>query len=358
MRKTRNLIIYAISLAFLTFSYAMAEEKKKIGFVYVGPVGDYGWTYQHDKGRQAIVEKFGDKVETSYVESVKEGLIRTGHSPVGRFGHDLIFTTSFGFMNPTIKVAKQFPGVKFESATGYKRADNVATYSSRFYEGRHLLGLIAGKMTKSNIIGYVGSIPIPEVVRGINAFTIALRQVNPKAEVKVVWVNSWYDPGKEADSAKALIDQGADIIVQHTDSPAPTQVAEERGVLSFGQASDMARFGPKAHLTSIIDDWAPYYVERVEALLNGKWQSEDKWRWSRYAGMVVMSPLNPAIPQDVVAIYDKAHKDLLSGKLHAFQGPITDQSGKLVVAKGAVLDDPALLTMDWYVEGVQGKLPK
>ena len=200
---------------------------------------------------------------------------------------------------------------------GYKRADNVSTYSSRFYEGRHLLGLIAGKMTKSNIIGYVGSIPIPEVVRGINAFTIALRQVNPAAEVKVVWVNSWYDPGKEADSAKALIDQGADIIVQHTDSPAPTQVAEERGVLSFGQASDMARFGPKAHLTSIIDDWAPYYVERVDALLNGQWQSEDKWG-GLDTGMVVMSPLNPAIPQDVVAMYDQAHKDLLSGKLHAF----------------------------------------
>ena len=217
-----------------------AGDPLKVGFIYVGPVGDHGWTYRHDVGRQAIEAEFGDKVETTFVESVPEGadaerVIRK----LASSGHGLIFTTSFGFMNPTLKVAREFPDVKFEHATGYKRADNLATYAARFYEGRAVIGTMAGMMTKSNIIGYIGSFPIPEVMRGINAFSIAMRKVNPDAEIKVVWVNSWYDPGKEADAAKALIDQGADIITQHTDSPAPLQVAQERGVFGFGQASDM-----------------------------------------------------------------------------------------------------------------------
>ena len=252
------------------------DDPTKVGFIYVGPVGDHGWTYRHDIGRQAIEAEFGDAVETSFVESVSEGpdaerVIRQLASD----GHDLIFTTSFGFMNPTVKVAKQFPDVKLEHATGYKRADNVSTYLARFYEGRAVIGTIAGHMTETNTIGYIASFPIPEVIRGINAFTLAMREVNPEAEVKVVWVNSWYDPGKEADAAKTLIDQGADIITQHTDSPAPLQVAEERGVHAFGQASDMAAFAPKAQLTSIINNWDAYYVERAKAVIDGNWQSSD-----------------------------------------------------------------------------------
>jgi simple sugar transport system substrate-binding protein len=246
----------AVALALAAAAPALAQDKAKVGFVYVGPVGDHGWTYRHDQGRQAIEAHFGDRVETSFVESVKEGpdaerVIRQ----LASTGHDLIFTTSFGFMNPTVKVAKRFADVKFEHATGYKRAPNVSTYMARFYEGRYVAGTLAGRMTKSGTIGYIGSFPIPEVVRGINSFTLALRKVRPDAEVKVVWVNSWYDPGKEGDAAKALIDQGADIILQHTDSPAPLQIAEARGVFAVGQASDMARFAPKAQLTAIVDNW-------------------------------------------------------------------------------------------------------
>jgi len=257
----------ALAGALLTISSVAvkADDPVKVGFVYVGPVGDHGWTYRHDVGRQAIEAEFGDKVETTFVESVPEGadaerVIRK----LATDGHDLIFTTSFGYMNPTNKVAKLFPDVKFEHATGYKRADNVSTYSARFYEGRAVLGTMAGMMTKSNVIGYIGSFPIPEVVRGINAFTIAMRKVNPEAEVRIVWVNSWYDPGKESDA------EGADIITQHTDSPAPLQAAQERGVMGFGQASDMSAFAPEAQLTSIIDDWNQYYVERTQAVIDGK----------------------------------------------------------------------------------------
>ena len=276
-------------------SSANAEELK-VGFVYVGPVGDHGWTYRHDIGRQAIEKELAGKVTTTFVESVQEGpdaerVLRQLASD----GNKLIFTTSFGFMNPTVKVAKKFPDVKFEHATGYKRDKNVSTYAARFYEGRYVAGLIAGKMTKSNVIGYVGSFPIPEVIRGINAFTIALRSVNPEAEVKVVWVNSWYDPGKEGDAAKALIDQGADIILQHTDSPSPLQVAESRGVYGFGQASDMVKFAPKAQLSAIIDNWDGYYVERAKAVMDGTWESQDTWGGLK-SGMVEMAPFNDVMP--------------------------------------------------------------
>lgn len=337
---------------------AASAEPTKVGFVYVGPIGDHGWTYRHDKGRLAIEEAFGDKVETSYVESVPEGadaerVIRQ----LASTGHDLIFTTSFGYMNPTVKVAKQFPNVRFEHATGYKRSDNVSTYAARFYEGRVIAGILAGRMTKSNVIGYIGSFPIPEVVRGINAFTLSMRKINPDAEVKVVWVNSWYDPGKEGDAAKALIDQGADIIVQHTDSPAPMQVAQERGVFAVGQASDMTQFGPKAHLTSIIDDWNGYYVERTKAVMDGTWSSEDTWGGLN-TGMLRMAAYNEAIPAEVIEEAEAARKAIEAGTLHPFQGPIADQGGKEMVADGAVAEDGMLLSMDWYVQGVQGKLPK
>lgn len=336
----------------------VAQEPLKVGFIYVGPVGDHGWSYQHDQGRQAIEAALGDKVETTYVESVKEGadserVIRQ----LATSGHSLIFTTSFGFMNPTAKVAQSFPDVKFEHATGYKRADNLSTYAARFYEGRYIAGTIAGHMTKSNVIGYIGSFPIPEVVRGIDAFTIALRKVNPDAQVKVVWVNSWFDPGKEADAAKALIDQGADVISQHTDSPAAIQVAEERGVYAIGQASDMTRFGPKAHLTAIVDIWDHYYVARTQAVLDGTWESKDTWGGFA-AGMVEMAPYNPAIPDAVVAEAKQLIADIIEGKLHPFQGPVRNQAGEVVIPEGEIASDEQLLSMDWYVEGVQGQLPK
>lgn len=339
-------------------SLANAADPLKVGFVYVGPVGDHGWTYRHDIGRQAIEAEFGDKVETTFVESVPEGadaerVIRK----LASSGHGLIFTTSFGYMNPTLKVAKAFPDVKFEHATGYKRSDNISTYSARFYEGRAVLGTMAGMMTKTNTIGYIASFPIPEVVRGINAFTIAMRKVNPDAEVKVVWVNTWYDPGKESDAAKTLIDQGVDIITQHTDSPAALQVAEERGVLAFGQASDMSSFAPTAQLTSIIDDWNPYYISRVQAVMDGSWKSEDVWHGID-TGMVGFADYGPNVPDDVKAAADVIKEGIVDGSLHPFQGPIMNQAGEEITAAGEVIDDGVLLGMDFYVEGVQGTLPK
>jgi basic membrane protein A len=342
----------------MTLSAAGAFAVTKVGFVYVGPVGDHGWTYRHDVGRQAIETEFGDQVETTYVENVAEGadaerVIRNLASK----GNELIFTTSFGFMNATAKVAKQFPNVKFEHATGYKQDKNLSTYSARFYEGRAVIGTIAGHMTKSGVIGYIGSFPIPEVVRGINAFTIALRKVNPDAQVKVVWVNSWYDPGKESDAAKALIDQGADIIAQHTDSPAALQVAEQRGVFAFGQASDMRAFAPKAQLTAIVDEWNYYYVERTRAVMEGTWESHDVW-YGLKEGMVEIAPYGEAVPEDVRQAADAVKNAIIDGSLHPFQGPIRNQSGEVVVAEGEVLGDKDLLGMNWYVKGVQGELPK
>ena len=337
---------------------ALAQQKMKVGFVYVGPVSDFGWSYEHDRGRLAVEKALGDKVTTTFVENVPEGAdAERVIDQLASTGHKVIFTTSFGYMNPTLKVAQRHPNVMFEHATGYKRSKNLATYAARFYEGRTVIGLIAGKMTKKNVIGYIGSVPIPEVVSGINAFTLALREVNPKAEVRVVWVNSWYDPGKEADAAKALIDQGVDIIVQHTDSAAPVQTAQERGIYVFGQASDMSRFGPKAHLTAIVDDWSFYYVDRVKAALDGTWKPIDTWGGIK-SGMVGIAPYNPAIPADVVAMAEKAKADIMAGTRHSFTGPIKDQSGKVMIPAGKHATDEQILKMDWFVEGVVGKLPK
>jgi simple sugar transport system substrate-binding protein len=325
--------------------------------MYVGPVSDHGWSYQHDLGRRAVAEHFGDRVETTYVENVPEGAdAERVISQLASQGHGLIFTTSFGFMNATQKVALRFPEVKFEHATGYKREANLATYSGRFYEGRVACGLIAGKMSKSGIIGYVGSFPIPEVVSGMNAFTIALRSVNPAAEVRPVWVNTWYDPGKEASAAKALIDQGADILAQHTDSPAIVQEAESRGVHAFGQSSDMARFGQNAHLTAIVDNWGPYYIERVQAVLNGTWSSGDFWG-GLATGTVEVTAFGPAVTEDAKALASQAIEDIKSGKRHPFAGPVKNQAGEVVIAEGATASDADILSMAYFVEGIQGTLP-
>ena len=334
------------------------SDPLKVGFVYVGPIGDHGWSYEHNQGRLALEKEFGDKVKTTFVEKVPEGAdAQRVINQLATSGHDLIFTTSFGYMNPTLQVAKRHPDVRFEHATGFKRDKNVATYSARFYEGRHVAGIIAGKMTKTNTIGYVASFPIPEVIRGINAVAIAARSVNPDVKIKVVWVSSWFDPGKEADAAKTMIDQGVDIIMQHTDSPAPIQVAESRGVWAVRQASNMAAFGSKAHLTAIIDNWSPYKVSRTKAVLDKSWESGDTWGGFK-SGMVQMAPYNSAIPADVVALAETARKGIIDGSVHPFAGPIKDQSGKVVVAAGEVAPDGMLLGMDFYVEGVDGKIPQ
>jgi simple sugar transport system substrate-binding protein len=354
--------LFALVVGLLIWKFGAQEIKiksigKKAGFVYVGPIGDHGWSYRHNIGRKAIETAFAGKFKTSFVESVNEGPdAERVIQQLANSGHNLIFTTSFGYMNPTLNVAKQFPDVKFEHATGYKRSNNVSTYSGRFYEGRYIAGVIAGKMTKSNVVGYVGSFPIPEVVRGINAFLLGARSVNPKVTIKVIWVSTWYDPGKEADAAKALIDQGADIIAQHTDSPAPLQVAENRGVFGFGQASDNIQFAPKAQLTAIVNNWDGYYVARARAVMDGTWKSKDVWGGLK-AGMVSMAPYTN-MPADVVALARETEMAISAGKLHPFQGPVMSQNGKLMAASGSVIDDGTLLSMDWYVEGVDGKLPK
>ncbi len=354
-KSTCRKFVGLLASALMVFSVSATQAAEtKAGFVYVGPTGDHGWTYRHDIGRQAVESELG--VETTFVESVAEGadaerVIRQ----LATSGHNIIFTTSFGYMNPTLKVAKQFPDVKFEHATGYKNADNVSIYSARFYEGRAVIGTIAGHMSKTGVVGYIASFPIPEVVRGINAFILAMRKVNPDAVVKVVWVNSWYDPGKEGDAAKALIDQGVDIITQHTDSPAPLQVAEQRGVHGFGQASDMSAFAPKAQLTSIIDDWNTYYVSRVKAAMDGSWESTDTWHGIK-DGMVAFAPYGDAVSADVRAAADAVKQGIVDGTLHPFAGPINNQAGEQVIGEGEVLDDGVLLGMDWYVEGVQGEL--
>ena len=334
---------------------ARAAGPYRVGFVYVAPIADAGYTFQHDLGRRALEAKFGSKIKTSYVENVEEGADaeRVIHNLAKE--NDLIFTTSFGFMNPTIKVAKSFPHVKFEHATGYKRAPNVATYSARFYEGRFLAGVLAGKMTKSNVLGFVGAFPIPEVMQNINAYALGARLVNPKAQVKLVMVSTWYDPAKERTAADTLMSEGADVLTTHTDSPAVQQAGEERGVYTVGFNSDMSRFGPKTCLTSVVSDWSGYYIGEVEAGMAGTWKSHDTWGGLK-DGMIVLAPFNPAVPKPVVDEVMAKRADIISGKLMPFEGPLSDQSGAQKVASGASLPDSEILSMNWLVPSVEGKV--
>jgi len=332
---------------------ARAAGPFQIGFVYVGPVGDFGWSYQHDQARKALQEKFGDQVKTNFVENVAEGpdaerVVRQ----LATSGNQLIFSTSFGFMNSVLKVAKQFPAVKFEQATGYKTAPNVAEYNGRFYEGRAVCGTIAGHVSKSGVVGYVGSFPIPEVVMGINAFTLAAQKVNPAIKVKVIWVNSWFDPGKEADAAKSLIDQGADIICTHTDSSAIVQTAEARGVHAFGQDSDMKQFGPNAQLTAIVNNWGDYYIQRTKAAMDGSWKEASVWEGLK-EGIVQMAPYGPGVTDAARTAAEATKAGIIAGTLHPFAGPVTDNKGQIRIAAGAKPSDEELLKQDWYVAGVQ-----
>jgi basic membrane protein A and related proteins len=338
---------------------ALAQDGPlKVGFIYVGPIGDGGWTYQHDQGRLAVVEAFGDKVETVYQESVPEGAdaVRV-LTQMALSGCGLIFTTSFGYMDQTVEVAGKFPDIKFEHATGYKQAANLATYDARFYEGRAVLGHIAGKMTKSNKIGYIASFPIPEVIQGINSSFLHARKVNPVVEMSVVWAYTWFDPAKEADAAKALIEQGVDVILQHTDSTAPlAEAAKTPGVIGFGQASDMAAFSPSPRVTSIIDNWAPYYVKRVQAVMDGTWTSGHTWGGMK-EGEVVMGEITDTVPADLKAEAEGMIAAITAGTYHPFTGPINKQDGSVFLAEGEVAADEQLVTMNFYLEGMAGDIP-
>lgn len=355
MKPAYTLAVAALAIALA--GSAAAQDKTKVGFIYVGPIGDLGWTWEHDRGRLAVEEVYGDKVETVFQESVPEGDSERAITQMALQGADLIFTTSFGYMDPTINVAAKFPDVKFEHATGYKQADNVSTYSARFYEGRAVIGHIAGRMTKKNKIGYIASFPIPEVIRGINSAYIHARKVNPDVEMSIVWVYTWFDPAKEGDAAQALIDQGADVIMQHTDSTAPQAVAKDAGgVVSFGQASDMTAYAPFPRVSSIIDNWGPYYVARVGEVIDGTWTSSDTWHGIA-EGMVEIGEMSDAIPEDVRAEAQTLIDAMAAKEYHPFTGPLNRQDGSPWLAGGEVADDGTLLGMDFYVEGVTGDVP-
>jgi simple sugar transport system substrate-binding protein len=333
-----------------------AAEPLKVGFVYVSPVGDAGWTSQHHAGRGEMLKALDGKVTSTFVEKVPEGadaerVIRD----LAQQGHKLIFTTSFGFMNPTLKVAEEFKDVKFEHATGYKTGANVNTYNARFYEGRYLAGMLAGRMTKSNTLGYVAAFPIPEVLQGINAFAIGARSVNPKAQVRVVWVNTWYDPGKERDAASALMGQGADVVTHHTDSTATVAAAEEKGRMAVAYHSDMAKFGPNAQLAAVTHHWGDYYTRRAQAALDGTWKVEPVWGGIR-EGMIKLEGLSDKLPRDLVDAVKAREEELRKGAFHPFTGPVRTNDGKVVLDSGA-LSDEQLSKMDYYVEGVVGKVP-
>ncbi len=330
----------------------------KIGFVYVGPTGDAGWTYSHDEARKYVEQQLAGKVTTSYVESVPEGadaerVIRQ----LAAKGHELIFTTSFGYMNPTLKVAKRFPKVKFEHATGYKQSKNMGTYMVRAYQARYLSGLVAGKTTKTNTLGYVASFPIPEVVRGINAFTKGVKEVNPAAKVKVVWVSSWYDPAKEREAAETLILQDADVLTQHTDSAAVIQTAEAKGVYAIGYHSDMSGYGANAHLTAAVHKWGPIYLEKAKSVLDGTWKAEDLWLGIEH-GVTDLAPLNKSVPDEVKSLVESKKAALKSGDIRVFDGPVRDQSGTVKIVEGETMSDDQLRGFNWYIEGVDGQLPK
>ncbi|WP_299778454.1 BMP family ABC transporter substrate-binding protein [uncultured Roseobacter sp.] len=359
MKLTTLLASAAVALGLAGGAYADGHEKTKVGFVFVGPIGDGGWTYEHNKGRLAVEEALGDAVETVYVENVAEGPdSERVMTQMALDGADLIFTTSFGYMDPTINIAKKFPDVKFEHATGYKRADNVSTYSARFYEGRAIQGHIAGKMTKSNIIGYIGSYPIPEVIRGINSAFIHAQKVNPDVEFRIVWAYTWFDPAKEADAAKVLIEQGADVVLQHTDSTAPQAAAQEAGnVVTFGQASDMGQYAPFPRVSSIIDDWAPYYIARTKAVMDGTWESTDTWDGIG-PGMVGIGEISDAVPADVKEEALAMKAAIADGSYHPFTGPLKKQDGSDWLADGEVADDGTLAGMNFYVEGLTGEIPQ
>lgn len=338
------------------FTPAQASEPLKIGFVYVAPVTDAGWVHQHELGRQAVQSALGARVQTRYVENVAEGpdaerVIRD----LARQGHELIFAPSFGYQEPTLKVARDFPDVKFEAITGYKRAANVATANARYYEGRYLAGIAAGRVSHSGVAGYVAGFPIPEVLQGLNAFTLGMRAVNPKAQVKVVWLGTWFDPARERDAALTLFNQQADVVSFHTASSAVMAAAQERGKWAVAYHSDMRKVAPDAQLLAVEHLWGDYYQRRAREVLEGRWQSQDLWGGVK-EGMIRVGHFGPRVPKAVQEEVLARQRDIAAGKLKPFAGPIRDNQGQLVVPAGQALDDPRILGMDFLVEGVQGKL--
>jgi len=336
---------------------APKPEPLKIAFAYVGPVGDGGWSFAHDNGRKAIEKEFGDKVVTSFVESVPESADaeRVLRDLAGQ-GNKLIFGTTFGYMEPMLKVAPDFKDVKFEHATGYKTADNVRTYDSRTYEGAYMAGVIAGAMTKTNTLGVVGSVPIPEVIRNINSFTLGAQSVNPKIKTKVVWVNEWFSPPKETEAATSLINGGADVLFQNTDSPAVLKTAQEKGKRAFGWDSDMTAYGPKAHLASAVINWGPYYIKATKDALEGQWATGQSW-WGVKEGAIDIVSIAEDVPADTKTKVETIKKGLADGSFQIWKGPIVGQDGKEVVAKDTVADDKFLSGVNFYVKGVEGKIP-
>jgi basic membrane protein A and related proteins len=338
---------------------AAKPEPLKIAFAYVGPVGDGGWTFAHDNGRKAIEKEFGDKVVTTFVEKVPEAADaeRVFRDMVGQ-GNKLIFGTTFGYMEPMLKVAADNPNVKFEQATGYKQAANMRTYDSRTYEGAYMAGVIAGAMTKSNTLGVVGSIPIPEVIRNINSFTMGAQSVNPKIKTKVVWVFEWFNPGKETEAAQSLINQGADVLFQNTDSSAVLQTAGKNKKLAFGWDSDMTAYSPEAHLASAIINWGPYYIKATREALEGKWTGGGNTWWGVKEGAIDIVSISDKVPADIKAKVDTIRTGLKDGSFAIWKGPIVGQDGKEVLAKDVVADDKFLSGVNFYIKGVEGSIPK
>jgi basic membrane protein A len=336
---------------------APKPEPLKIAFAYVGPVGDGGWTFAHDNGRKVIEKEFGDKVVTSFVENVPESADaeRVIRDLAGQ-GNKLIFGTTFGYMEPMLKVAADNKEVKFEHATGYKTAENMRTYDSRTYEGAYMAGIIAGKMTKSNTLGVVASVPIPEVIRNINSFTLGAQTSNPKIKTKVVWVNEWFNPPKETEAATSLINGGADVLFQNTDSPAVLKTAQEKGKRAFGWDSDMTAYGPKAHLASAIINWGPYYIKATKDALEGKWATEQNW-WGVKEGAIDIVSIAEDVPAETKAKVEEVKKGLADGTFAIWKGPIKDNTGKEQIAKDVVADDKFLGGLNFYVKGVEGKIP-
>ena len=363
----------SLALAWLTFSAsplshaqspgagAASSAPLKVAFIHIGPVTDAGWVKQHDDGRKAMEAALGTRVRSTTVESVPEGadaerVIRD----LAQQGHGLIFTPSFGYMEPTLKVAREFPNVKFESITGYKRADNVATANARYYEGRYLAGIAAGRVTRTGSVGYVAGFPIPEVLQGINAFTLGLRSVNPKAEVKLLWLNAWFDPARERDAAMTLMNQGADVLAFHTASTAVMAAAQERGKWAIAYHSDMRKVAPDAQLAAVTHHWGDYYTQRARAVIDGRWSSGDVWGGVKQ-GMVRIGDFGPKVPKAVQDEVLARQRDMAAGKLHplaAGKTAVRDNTGREVIAAGRTLDDGAILSMNWLAEGVQGKLPQ
>jgi basic membrane protein A and related proteins len=338
---------------------AAKKEPLKVAFAYVGPVGDGGWTFAHDNARKAVEKEYGDKVQTSFVEKVPEGAAaeRVFRDMVGQ-GNKLIFGTTFGYMEPMLKVAADNPDVKFEHATGYKSAPNMVAYDSRTYEGAYMAGVIAGSMTKTNTLGVVGSVPIPEVIRNIDSFTMGAQSVNPKVKTKVVWVGDWFDPPKETEAATSLINGGADILMQNTDSSAVLQTAEKMGKRAFGWDSDMKAYGPKAHLGSAVINWAPYYIKTVGQVLDGTWKtSPTKIWWGVKEGAIDFVSVADDVPEAAKKKLDEVKAGLKDGSLVIWKGPITENTGKVALAKDKAADDEFLGGINFYVKGVEGKVP-